>query len=399
MDETERIYLDHNATTPLRPEALEEMCPYLRERHGNPSSPGFSGRLAKEAVVRGRREVAALLGAEPAEIVFTSGCTESIHHAILGALELAPDRARIVSTGVEHPATALLLDRLEGRAVEVVRLPVDRQGMLDPGQIEQALSPPPALLSLVWVNNETGVIAPVEEAIALAKERGLLCHLDAAQAVGKLPVDARALPFDLLSFSAHKIGGPKGIGALFVRKGVALPPLFCGHQERGRRGGTENVAAIVGFGVAARFASCDPVDRSRRVGLLRDRLEGEIVRLLPFATIHGGSAPRVANTSSIGFRGIDGEELLAGLERRGIEASLGSACSSGKGEPSRILAAMGISAEDARSTLRFSLGEETSPEQIDRAVRAIVEEARGIDGRQRGGGRNDEDHDSASRCG
>lgn len=386
MGDAERIYLDHNATTPLRPEALVAMLPYLRECYGNPSSSGFSGRLAKEAVVRGRSEVAALIGAEPMEIVFTSGCTEGIHQAILGSLALSRERPRIVSTAVEHPSTSLLLERLEGRGVEVVRLPVDRQGLLDLGRLEEALATPATLLSLVWVNNETGVVSPVEGAIALAKERGLLCHLDAAQAVGKLPVDARTLRFDFLSFSAHKIGGPKGIGALFIRKGVGLPSLFCGHQERGRRGGTENVAAIVGFGASAGFASSELSDRIERVGLLRNRMEEEILEALPFAAVNGGGSRRVANTSSIRFGSVDGEELLAGLERRGIEASLGSACASGGGQASPILLAMGLSEEEARSTVRFSLGEETRPDQIERAARAVVEEASAIDGAQGGGG-------------
>ncbi|MDD2676248.1 MAG: cysteine desulfurase family protein [Methylacidiphilaceae bacterium] len=388
MDEAARIYLDHNATTPLRPEALAAMVPYLREQHGNPSSPGFSGRLAKEAVVRARSEVAGLIGAQASEILFTSGATESIHQAILGALELAPDLPRVVSTAVEHPSTALLWERLEGRGVEVVRLPVDRQGLLDLAELQWALEKPAALLSLVWVNNETGVVSPVERALSLAKEKGILCHLDAAQAVGKIPVAAQALPFDLLSFSAHKLGGPKGIGVLFIRKGVRIPPLFCGHQERGRRGGTENVAAIAGFGVAARLAASGLADRSQVVGRLRDRLEEGILQALAdVVTIHGRRSPRVANTTSIQFGRIEGEELLARLERHGIEASLGSACSSGGEEPSRILLAMGLSAEEARATLRFSLGEETTSEKLDRATRTIAEEASALLGRQTAGRR------------
>ncbi len=382
MGEVDRIDLDHNATTPLRPEALAAMLPYLRERHGNPSSPGFYGGLAKEAVVSARREVADLIGAQPPEIIFTSGSTESIHQAVWGALELFADRPRIVSSSVEHPNTALLWERLEGRGVEIVRVPVDREGRLDRARLAEALDAPAALLSLVWVNNETGTIEPVEEAIALAKERGLLCHLDGAQAVGKLPVDARSLPFDLLSFSAHKMGGPKGVGALFVRKGVCLPPLFCGHQERGRRGGTENVAGIVGFGAAARLAASGLADRSEAVRRLRDRLEEGIVRALPFAEVNGRGGPRVANTASLRFGGLDGEELLARLERRGIEASLGSACASGGSEPSRILLATGLTEEEARATIRFSLGEETTEEEVERAVRAIVEEAAALGGSQ-----------------
>ncbi len=387
MGEIDRIYLDHNATAPLRPEALEEMFPYLRERFGNPSSPGLSGGLAKEALGRARSEVAALIGAKPPEILFTSGCTESIHQAILGALELTPDRPRVLSTTVEHPSTGLLFERLENRGVEIVRLPVDRQGWVDLGALEEALARPASLLSLVWVNNETGVISPVEKVLLLAKEQGLLCHLDAAQAVGKIPVDAGELPFDLLSFSAHKLGGPKGIGALFLRKGVALPPLLCGHQERGRRGGTENVVGIVGFGAAARLAASGLADRVKAVGRLRDRLEKEILQALPFAAVNGGESPRVANTASVRFGRIDGEELLARLEQRGIEASLGSACASGGTEPSRILLAMGLSAEEARATIRFSLGEETTIEQVERAARGIVEEALAVSGAQSGGGR------------
>lgn len=387
MGERDRIYLDHNATTPLCPEALAAMLPYLRERYGNPSSPGFSGGVAKEAVGQARSEVAGLIGAHSPEIVFTSGCTESIHQAVLGALEISPDRRRVVTTTVEHPSTSLLLDRLESRGVEVVRLPVDRSGRVDLGGLEKALALPAALLSLIWVNNETGVISPVGEAIALAQERGLLCHLDAAQAVGKIPVDAGALPFDLLSFSAHKLGGPKGIGALFVRRGVRLPPLICGHQERGRRGGTENVPAIAGFGAAARRATCGLAERAAEKRRLRDRLEEELLRALPCAAVNGQESPRVANTASIRFGPIDGEELLSRLEQRGIEASLGSACSSGGTEPSRILLAMGLSEAEARATIRFSLGEETSPEEVDRAARGIVEEASALAEAQNRGGR------------
>ncbi|WP_367025701.1 aminotransferase class V-fold PLP-dependent enzyme [Methylococcus sp. ANG] len=370
MSETS-IYLDNNATTQPAPECVEAMAVCLETHYGNPSSKHRLGEAAKMEAIAARGKLAALLGASPAEIVFTSGGTESIHQAILGALALVPDKRRVVTSVAEHPATLLLLRHLEARGLEVVRLPVDGQGRLDPASLEAALTPDTGLLSLMWANNETGVLFPVEEAAALAASRGVLFHCDAVQAVGKLPIDLSCVPLDFLSLSGHKLHGPKGIGALFVRKGRKLPPLLFGHQERGRRGSTENVPGIVGLGVAAELAGEYLATGGDGVAQLRDRLESRLLAALPGASVNGAGAPRVPGTSSLNLGNVEAELVLDKLDRAGVYASAGAACSAGGTEPSHVLTAMGLGAEGALATIRFSLSRYTTAAEVD-AVCALL---------------------------
>ncbi|MEW6037780.1 MAG: aminotransferase class V-fold PLP-dependent enzyme [Pseudomonadota bacterium] len=381
MSETS-IYLDNNATTQPAPECVEAMTACLKTHYGNPSSKHRLGEAAKMEAIAARAKIAALLGASPAEIVFTSGGTESIHQAILGALALAPDKRRVVTSAVEHPATLLLLKHLETHGLEVVRLPVDNQGRLDPALLEAALTPDTGLLSLMWANNETGVLFPIEEAAALAASRGVLFHCDAVQAVGKLPIDLSRVPLDFLSLSGHKLHGPKGIGALFVRKGRKPPPLLYGHQERGRRGSTENVPGIVGLGVAAELAREYLATGGDGIAQLRDRLESWLLAALPEASVNGAGAPRAPGTSSFKLGNVEAEPVLDRLDRAGICASAGAACSAGGTEPSHVLTAMGLGAEGALATIRFSLSRYTTEAEVDAVcellpdiVRTMVAEA------------------------
>ncbi|CAI8779143.1 cysteine desulfurase family protein [Methylococcus capsulatus] len=381
MSETS-IYLDNNATTRPAPECVAAMMACLQMHYGNPSSKHRLGEAAKMEVIAARARLAALLGASPAEIVFTSGGTESIQQAIRGALALAADKRRVVTSAVEHPATLLLLEHLEAQGLEVIRLPVDRQGRLDLAMLDAALTPDTGLLSLMWANNETGVLFPIAEAAALAASRGVLFHCDAVQAVGKLPIDLRLVPLDFLSLSGHKLHGPKGIGALFVRKGRKLPPLLLGHQERGRRGSTENVVGIVGLGVAAELAAEHLASGMDAVARLRDRLESRLLAALPGASVNGAGAPRVAGTSSFNLGNVEAELVLDKLDRAGVCASAGAACSAGGTEPSHVLTAMGLGKEGALATLRFSLSRYTTVAEVDAVcgllpgiVRSLLAEA------------------------
>ncbi len=364
------VYLDNNATTALAPEALDAMLPYLSGLYANPSSAYGPAATAKKGVAEARAAVAALLGCGPAEIVFTSGATESNHAAILGALSAASGKRHLITSQVEHPSVLLMCRHLERLGMEVSYLPVDSEGRLDLATLPSAIRPDTALISLLWANNETGAIFPIPEAAAIARSRGVLFHTDATQAMGKIPMDLRQVPVDLLSCSAHKIHGPKGVGALYVRKGLTLPPLFHGHQERGRRGGTENVPAIVGFGVAARLHN--ELEREmRRLAALRDRLERGILAFMPCAQIHAQDTPRLPNTSNIGFATLDGEELLHRLEQAGVLASAGAACAAGGHEPSHVLTAMGLSKTSVLASLRFSLGRYSRAEDVDHLLRIL----------------------------
>jgi cysteine desulfurase len=365
------IYLDNNATTAVAPECAAAMTECLARHYGNPSSKHKAGEAAKEQTLKGRAQVAALLGASPAEIVFTSGGTESIHQALLGALALSPGKKRIVTSQVEHPATLMLLDHLETQGVEIVRLGVDPSGQLDLAELDAALTPETALLTLMWANNETGVLFPIEQAAALTAAKGILFHCDAVQAVGKLPVDLKQVPLDFLSLSGHKLHGPKGIGALFVRKGRKLPPLLFGHQERGRRGSTENVPAIAGLGVAAELAAAQLAANGPRIAALRERLEQGLLAALPEASITGAEAPRISGTTSLNLGGLEAEIVLDKLDRAGICASAGAACSATGTEPSHVLIAMGLPAEAALSTIRFSLSRYTTEAEIDRVLELL----------------------------
>ena len=312
-----------------------------------------------------RGRVAALLGASPAEIVFTSGGTEATHQAILGALALAPDRRHVVTSAVEHPSTLRLLWHLRDQGLRITCLPVDAAGRLDLAALAAAVGPDTALVSLMWANNETGVVFPVAQAAAIAHARGALLHTDAVQAVGKLPIDVGAVPVDLLSLSGHKLYGPQGTGALFVRKGLRLPPLFYGQQERGRRGGTENLPGCVGLGVACALAADALTAETARLAALRARLERGIAERIPAAHINGAGAMRLCNTLSVTFVEAEAEVILSGLDRVGIQASAGAACSARGQQPSHVLTAMGLDAPAALASVRFSLGRANTAADID----------------------------------
>ena len=365
------IYLDNNATTAVAPECIEAMTQCLREHYGNPSSKHAAGEAAKSRTLAARAQVAALLGASPAEIVFTSGGTEAIHQAILGGLALAPGKRRVVTSQVEHPATLMLLKHLETQGLEVIYLPVDGRGQLDLGELEESITADTALVTLMWANNETGVLFPIQEAAALAAAKGVLIHCDAVQAAGKVPVDLKKVPLDFLSLSGHKLHAPKGIGALFVRKGRKVPPLLFGHQERGRRGSTENVPAIAALGVAAELAAAGLEAHEARVAGLRDRLEEGLLARMPQASVTGAGARRLAGTSSLNLGRIEAEILLDKLDKAGICASAGAACSATGTEPSHVLLAMGLTPEAALSTIRFSLGRYNTEAEVDQVIRLL----------------------------
>ncbi|MBT9614469.1 MAG: aminotransferase class V-fold PLP-dependent enzyme [Burkholderiales bacterium] len=365
------LYLDNNATTALAPECLEPMLACLRDVHGNPSSKHAEGARAKELVEQARGAVARLLNVTAPEIVFTASGTEANHLAITGALGVRTGKFHVVLSAVEHPANLRLIDHLESEGVRVTYAPVDSEGRIDLMQLERSITPDTALVSVMWANNETGVLFPVEEVARIAKARDALLHVDAVQAIGKLPVDLTRIPVDLLSLSGHKFHGPKGAGALFVRKKQRLQPMLFGHQERGRRGGTENVPAIVGLGVASEIAAKDLAAKSAAMAALRDRFEAGVLRRIPFASINGGMASRVCNTSSIRFGELEGEAILDKLDRAGICASSGAACTAGGSAPSHVLSAMGLSEAEARATIRFSLSRYTTEKEIDQVLNVL----------------------------
>ncbi|OIQ68660.1 cysteine desulfurase NifS [mine drainage metagenome] len=365
------FYFDNNATTRVLPQVMQAMQPWFCEQYGNPSSSHPLGQYARQALVTAHKAVAAFLNATPAEIVFTSGATESNHMAILGALAADPARRKIVTSTVEHASTLRLLDHLASHGVEVVQVPVDGGGALDLDALAAAVTPDTALVTLMHANNETGVLFPITEAAAIAHVQGALFHTDAAQTAGKIALDVSQLGCDLLSFSGHKLHAPKGVGVLFVRKGFAVAPLVHGHQERHRRGGTENLPAIVGLDVACRLAQQHLAGDPGQVALLRDRLERELVKRIPAARING-AGPRVPNTTSLCLAGHSGEELLHRLGQAGIMASQGSACTAAGTDPSHVLLAMGLGRNDALSTIRFSLSRETTEAEIDIVLQSII---------------------------
>ncbi len=375
------IYLDNNATTAVAPEAIEAMAACMRSGPTNPSSKHQAGECSKSAVMAARAQLAGLLGCSPPEIVFTSCATESNHLAILGALALDPAKRHIVTSAVEHPSCMELFAHLAAtRGVRVSYVPVDSSGQLDPEKVAAGIEPDTALVSIMWANNETGVVFPLEAVARLARERGALFHTDAVQAVGKLALNLKASQIDLLSLSGHKLHAPTGIGALFVRKGVKLPAQIFGHQERARRGGTENVPGIIGLGAAAGLAQKELEQRAQLAGL-RDRLESGVLARIPIASVNGAGAERVANTTNIRFGDLEAELLLERLDRAGICASAGAACTSAGTEPSHVLLAMGLDERGALSSIRFSLGRETTAAEIDTVLDVlpgIVNEAAAI---------------------
>lgn len=362
----ELVYLDNNATTQMAPEVLEAMLPFFREHYGNPSSAHVLGLLSEGALVQARDQVAALLGCQAAEVVFNGGGTEGLNHAFRGVFEAFPRKRHFVTTAVEHSAVMTLVEWLRQQGAEVTVLPVDGAGRLDLAGLGAAIRPDTAMVSVMAANNETGVCFPLPEIAAIVKAKGALFHVDATQAVGKIPVDLAALPADLLNLSAHKFHGPKGVGALFIRRGLRLKPFMLGgHQERGRRGGTENLPAIVGLGKAAELARGE-LPGMARVQNLRDELEDRLRAALPEIRVHGAGTPRLPNTSFIGFPGLEGEALLLRLSQRGICVSTGSACTTGQKEASHVLRAMGVEHALALGTLRLSLSRYTTEAEIAR---------------------------------
>lgn len=367
------IYLDHNATTPVDPRVASAMDPFLRISWGNPSSVHSAGRAARRAVEEAREQVGALIGAGAAEeIIFTSGGTES--DALALSLARSFERgSTIVTTAVEHPAVSEYARQLAAEGYPTRGIAVDRTGRLDPDSVRKALEEGAALVSVMAANNEYGTVFPVAEIAPLAKERGAVVHSDAVSALGRIPIDVRRLGVDLLSLSAHKIYGPKGTGALYVRRGVDLEPLFPGGgQERRRRGGTENVAGIVGFGQAARLIAEEGSESRERIGRLRDRFESDLAARFEGARIWGRESLRLPNTSAIAFPGFSGEALLIALDLEGIAVSVGSACSSGTLQASPSILALGATREEAKSTLRFSFGKDNREEEIPRVIDALA---------------------------
>ena len=368
-----RIYLDYNATTPVDPAVLDAMLPYFAENFGNASSIHSPGQRARGAVDGARASVAGLLGAKSSEIVFTSGGTESDNLALFGVVAASQDsRKHIITTAIEHHAVLNAAQALEKLGVEVTYIPVGREGIVDPDDIRRALKPETVLISVMHANNELGTIQPIEEIGRIAATADVLFHCDAVQAAGKLPLDVNRLGVDLLSISAHKIYGPKGVGALYVRSGTPLEPQFYGgHHERDRRPGTENVPGIVGLGKAAELARKNLQTDCARITTLRNRLEDALLAACGDARVNGNRAQRVSNTSNISFHAAGGEALVIALDLQGIACSTGAACSSGAVGPSHVLLAIGLSPDEARSSLRLSLGRMTTAEEIDQAIAAI----------------------------
>ena len=361
------IYLDNNATTMVDPKVLESMLPFFKERYGNPSSMHSFGGLVGREVEKARMQVARLVGAEhDYEIVFTGSGTESDNMAVMGVLGYYRDRKHVITSRVEHPAILSLCKKLERDGYRITYIPVDWDGNLDVEMLKSSVDDDTAIVSIMYANNETGVVFPVEEIGAFLKQKGVPFHVDAVQAAGKIPIDVNKINCDLLSISGHKFHAPKGIGALYVRRGTRMRPiLYGGHQERGRRPGTENVPGIVGMGAAAELALEHLPEYDTRVRKLRDRLEEGLLRGHKNAVLNGGRTNRVPNTTNVGFEFIEGEAILLYLDEKGIAASSGSACSSGSLEPSHVLRAMGVPFTSAHGSIRFSLSRYVTDGDVD----------------------------------
>lgn len=378
------VYLDHAATTPVRDEVREAMEPFFGPRFGNPSSTHRWGREARAALDEARERVARCLGAQTDEICFTSGGTEADNLAVIGAWRAARPRGRnaIVSTPIEHKAVLAAVHQVAREGGEERLARITPAGTVDEQSFAELTRDDTAVCSVMWVNNETGVIQPVPALAKVAKERGAIFHTDAVQAFGKVEIDARGIPFDLLTLSGHKVGAPKGVGAMFMRRGTTIEPLFHGgSQDRGRRPGTENVAYAIGFAVAAELTVAEHADERARLTRLRDRLEARLMARIPDAVIHGRSAPRAPHIINISVPGTENESLLMALDLSGIACSGGSACQSGSLTPSHVLAAMGVDAELAGSAVRISLGCLSTDACIDRVAEtfpALVAKARGF---------------------
>lgn len=380
-----RIYLDYNATTPVDPVVLEAMLPFFSGEFGNAASIHTTGQKARAAVETAREHVAALINANPQEIIFTSGGTESDNHAIFGMFNLTNyAQANLISTVIEHEAALNTCQALAARGLTVGYLAANREGQIDPQHLRDLLHDlsDTNLVSIMHANNELGTVQPLEEIGRIAREADVYFHTDAVQSAGKISVDVSTLQVDLLSLSAHKIYGPKGVGALYIRSGTPLLQfLFGGHHQRGARPGTENVAGIVGFGKAAELAATSLAQDSVRISALRDDLERGLLQRVPQSRVNAALTPRIPNTTNILFPGVDGEALLIALDLRGVSCSTGAACSSGAVEPSHVLTAIGLTPAEARSSLRFSLGRPTTRQEIDTALQVIpqaVEQLREI---------------------
>jgi cysteine desulfurase len=375
------VYLDYNATTPVNPQVLDAMLPYLADAFGNASSIHSLGQRARGALDRARESIAWLLRATPSEIVFTSGGTEADNLAIFGVVgATANARKHVITTAIEHHAVLNACQALEKYGVAVTYVPVGRDGIVDPDEIRCALRPETMLISVMHANNELGTVQPIEEIGRIAREADVYFHCDAVQSAGKLPLDVNRMGADLLSISAHKIYGPKGVGALYVRTGTPLEPQFHGgHHERDRRPGTENVPGVIGLGKASELAREKLAMDASHMEALRNRLEDSLLALIPSVRVNGDRMRRVANTTNLTFASAGGEALVIALDLQGIACSTGAACSSGVVEPSHVLLAIGLSPDEARSSVRFSLGSPTTEEDIEQAIAvmpAVVERLR-----------------------
>ncbi len=377
------VYFDNNATTQVLPEVVEAMLPFYTELYGNPSSIHRFGSQVGEKIAEARERVAALMGAaDPIEVIFTSCGTEGDNAAIRSVLEARPDRRHIITTKVEHPAILGLCQYLEKKGCRITWLNVDREGSLDLDQLRAALTPDTAVVSIMWANNETGVIFPIAEASEIVHGRGIPFHVDAVQAAGKIPLNVRDLPIDLMTISGHKFHGPKGVGALYVRRGVTFSPfLIGGHQERNRRAGTENVASIIGMGKAAEVARERQEEDSAYIGKLRDQLESLLLESCPESRVNGARKNRLPSTLNISFRNLEGEAVLVLLDQQGIYASTGSACTAGSSEPSHVLRAMQVPADWLQGAVRFSLSRfnnEAEVRYVNEKVPLIVQRLQGL---------------------
>jgi cysteine desulfurase len=377
------VYLDNNATTRVLPEVVETMLPFLTERYGNPSSIHRFGSQVGESIAEARAQVAALIGAsDPVEVIFTGSGTEGDNAAIRGMLEARPDKRHIVTTQVEHSAVLGLCQNLTKKGYRITWLGVDDSGALDLDELREALAEDTAVVSIMWANNETGVIFPIEEIGAIVRAKGIPFHADAVQTAGKLPLKVKDLPVDLLTISGHKFHAPKGIGALYVRRGITFSPLLIGgHQERNRRAGTENVAGIVGMGKAAEIALERMAADSARIGRLRDLLESLLLESCPGSRVNGSGQPRLPNTANVSFRYLEGESMLVLLDQQGICASTGSACTAGSSEPSHVLRAMKVPADWIQGAVRFSLGRFNTEDEmryVNEKLPAIVQRLQGL---------------------
>jgi cysteine desulfurase len=363
------IYFDNNATTKVAEEVLEEMKPFFCELYGNPSSMHTFGGQTGQKINHARQQVANLLGCDPSEIIFTSGGTESDNAAIKGVLAACPDKRKIITTRVEHPAVLTACRELENHGYSIIELGVDKQGQIDLAELEKQLDDNTALVTIMYANNETGVIFPIDKIAPMVSDKGIVFHTDAVQAVGKIPLNLAKSNIDLLSLSGHKLHAPKGIGILYIRKGTRISPFIVGgHQESGRRAGTENVPSIIGLGKACELAAKNIEAENKKVKFLRDKLENALLKSCPDSRLNGDKKNRLPNTTNISFEFIEGEAILLMLDKYGICASSGSACTSGSLEPSHVMRAMGVPFTAAHGSIRFSLSRYNTEQEVDYTI-------------------------------